>query len=133
MDEARLAGVPLFASLSKKERKRLAQLADEVDVSADKKLIHEGSSSPEFFVIEEGTAAVTRNGDHVADLGPGDFFGEIGAMAHAARTATVTSTSALRAIVMNAHELRQVAKEMPGVAEHLERAIAERANGLGSD
>lgn len=132
MDESRLSSVPLFASLSKKERRRLAQLADEVDVKEGKELIHEGSSAYEFFVIEEGTAEVLRHGEHVADLGPGDFFGEAGAMGRTARNASVIARSPLTAIVLNAHEFRQVAAEMPAVAQRIEAAIEERSQKLAA-
>jgi CRP-like cAMP-binding protein len=130
MDEGRLSAVPLFAPLTPAERRRVAQLADEVDVPAGKELVREGRFAYEFFVIEDGTAEVVRYGEHVADLGPNDFFGEMGAMEDAKRNATVVATSPLTAIVMNAHDFRRVASELPQVAERIESAIAERSRTL---
>jgi CRP/FNR family cyclic AMP-dependent transcriptional regulator len=130
MDEKRLSAVPLFASLSRKDRQRVAQLADEIDLPAGKELVHEGGFAYEVFVIESGTAEVTRHGEHVADLGPGDFFGEMAAMTDGVRNAAVVSTSPLTAIVMTAHDFRTVSREMPSVAERISAAVAERSRSL---
>jgi CRP/FNR family transcriptional regulator, cyclic AMP receptor protein len=132
MDEAKLAKVPLFAPLSKKERKRVAQIADEVDVPAGKQLVGEGTFAYEFFLIEDGTAEVRRGGQHVADLGPGDFFGEMGALANARRNATVTSSSPITAIVMTAQDFRHVAREMPAVAERIQQAVEEHSRAIAA-
>src|SRR4051812_22067121 len=130
MDEKRLSGVPLFASLPKKDRRRVAQLADELELPAGKELVHEGGFAYEGFVIETGTAEGTRRGAHVADLGPGDFFGGMAALTDGTRNAAVVSTSPLTAIVMTAHDFRTVAKELPAVAEAISAAVAERAKSL---
>jgi voltage-gated potassium channel len=126
MDEKRLSEIPLFASLSKKERKRVAQLADEVDVAAGRELVHEGGFAYEFFVISEGAVEVTRHGEHVADLGPGDFFGEMAAITDGKRNAAVTTTAPTTAIVMTAHDFRRMASEMPAVAEAVSAAVLQR-------
>jgi CRP-like cAMP-binding protein len=131
MDVKHLDRLPLFATLSKKQREVIAQHADEVDLGPGKELVHEGAIAWEFFVIESGEAEVRHGTEAVAKLGPGDFFGEIGVLAKdARRTASVVTTSSMRAIVMAAHELRVIANEMPEVAERLRAAIAERTKQL---
>ena len=77
----------------------MAQCADEVDLRAGKELVREGDWSYEFFVIEEGTAEVVQRGERLAELGPGDFFGEMGVMEDTTRNASVIATSAMTAIV----------------------------------
>src|SRR3954463_10302840 len=70
MDEAHLRSLELFEGLSNRDRGRMA--ADVVDVPAGKDLVREDKFAYEFFVIEEGSAEVSRrDGGHVADLGPG--------------------------------------------------------------
>ena len=130
MDASHLSQVPLFASLGRPELQRIAQLADEVDVKPGKELVHEGAFAYEFFAIEEGTAEVTAGGEHVADLGPGDFFGEMGALSHDPRIATVTATSAMTAIVMSAQDFRRMSSEMPAVAQQIEQAIEARTRSM---
>ena len=64
-----------FSSLSKQELGKLAQWTDEVSVGEGEALATEGEFAHEFFVIEKGSAAVTQNGERIAELGPGEFFG----------------------------------------------------------
>jgi CRP/FNR family cyclic AMP-dependent transcriptional regulator len=130
MKESRLAAVPLFASLSRPERRTVARLADEVDLPQGTALVREGRFAHEFFVLETGTAEVVRGDQHVADLGPGDFLGEMGIIADARRNASVVATSPVTAIVMTAAALRHVARELPAVGERLQAAVEERGERL---
>jgi CRP/FNR family transcriptional regulator, cyclic AMP receptor protein len=126
MDHNRLRSVPLFAGLGKKECKALAQRADEIDIPEGKRLAREGDFAYEFFVREKGTAEVTHDGECIAELGPGDFFGELGVLASERRMATVTATSPMDLIVLTSGALRAVNREHPQVAERLRAAIDER-------
>jgi CRP-like cAMP-binding protein len=130
MDAVQLEGLTLFAGLSKRERARVAQLADEIDLPAGRKIVNEGAFAYELFVIEDGTAEVRRHDTHLADLGPGDFFGEMGVMAQGSRNASVVTTSPMTAVVMTAHDFRRVAQEMPSVANRIRATIEERAKTL---
>jgi CRP/FNR family transcriptional regulator, cyclic AMP receptor protein len=132
MDEHRLKSVPLFAALGRRELRRVAHVADEVDVREGKELLHQGSFAYEFMVIEDGRAEVTRDGDHVADLGPGDFLGEIAALESGTRNASVTARSPMSLIVMTAHDLRQLAASIPELDQAL-RAAADQRHPLTQD
>ena len=126
MDIDRLKELPLFRELSHRELERLARWADEVDVPPGKRLMDQGAFPHEFMVIESGTAEVVHDGNHLADLGPGDFFGEIALMAEHRRTATVTATSDLRIVVMHERDFRVMEDEMPEVAAKIRAVMAER-------
>ena len=103
MDADKLKALPLFASLRKDDLGRLAQLTDEVDVAEGEELLREGRFAYEFMVIEDGRAEVRRaSGEHVAELGPGDFFGEIAALEVGRRNATVVARSSMTLVVMTA-------------------------------
>ncbi len=126
MDERRLRSVPLFAGLDKKQCQTLAGFADELDIAEGTQLAREGEFAYEFFVTENGTADVTHEGECIAQLGPGDFFGELGILATARRTATVTATSPMEVVVLTRGALRSVQREHPQVAGRLQAAIDER-------
>ena len=127
MDETRLQHLPLFSDLSKRERKRLAPLIDEVEVEAGRALVAEGELGYELFVIEDGTAAISRDGAPVGTLGPGDFFGEIALLDQdRRRTATVRATSPMRLAVLQGHDVRVIEREMPAVARKISAAIEAR-------
>lgn len=126
MDATRLKALPIFSGLSDREREQVARWADEVDVKAGKHLVDQGRFSYEFFVIEDGTAEVTQGGQHVADLGPGDFFGEIGLLGDEPRTASVVAASDMTLIVLNDRDFREMARTMPQVADQVREAMAAR-------
>lgn len=130
MDESSLRSVPLFDSLSSDERRAIAQHADEIQVPDGTELVRQGEFAYEFFVLEEGTAEVVRDGQHVAELGPGDFLGEMGIVSRAVRNATVVTTSATRAIVMTEQAFRSIRRMNPTVADRIEAAVEERCAGL---
>ena len=126
MDSRRLEGVGVFSGLSKKELGTLARWTDEVSVPAGHVLATEGQFAHEFFVIEEGSADVMQNGERIAELGPGEFFGEIGLLETERRTASVVATTPMQLIVMFQREFKQMEQEMPGVAERIRAAIRAR-------
>ena len=126
MLQARLKEVPFFSSMSKKELKAVAQQTDEIDVPAGKVLAREGDIGQEFFVINAGTADVTRAGDHIGELGPGDFFGEMALLEDERRTATVTATSPMSVLVMTRSSFRALDRTMPAVHATVAQAIADR-------
>lgn len=126
MDAKRLEPIPLFADLSRKERDAVAKWADEVDVPVGYHLLDQGRFPHEFFVITQGTVSVTKDGEHLTDLGPGDFCGEIAILEHERRTATVVATTPVTAIVMLARDFQTMAGEMPEVADQIHQAIRER-------
>jgi CRP/FNR family transcriptional regulator, cyclic AMP receptor protein len=127
MDGAELKSIPLFDSLSAKEREELAGWMDIVDLPDAKSLTEQGVLAYEFLVIKQGTAEVTQDGRHLRDLGPGDYLGEIGLLeGEQRRTATVTTTSPMQAIVMAGPQFRAMVREMPKVAEQIRETIKLR-------
>jgi CRP-like cAMP-binding protein len=126
MDEKRLRSLPLFEQLGRKERKLVAQRADEVDVPEGKRLATQGEFAYEFFIVEDGTAEVIANGERLAELGPGDFFGEIALVRHDRRTADVVARSPMRLVVLTGADFRAMRRELPDVAQQIERACEQR-------
>jgi CRP/FNR family cyclic AMP-dependent transcriptional regulator len=92
--------------------------------------VRQGEFAYEFFVIEDGTAEVTRDGEHVADLGPGDFLGEMGIVGKVVRNATVITTSAARVIVMTEQAMRSMSALNPAVADRIRAAVEERCPAM---
>jgi CRP-like cAMP-binding protein len=126
MDARRLKEIDLFSGLSKHELEEVAQLADEVEVEAGRVLGREGSIAYEFFVIEDGTASVEVDGQPVVELGPGEWFGEIGLLASDRRTATVVAKTPMRLAVIFGPNFRDLTRRLPGVGETIRAEIAER-------
>jgi CRP/FNR family transcriptional regulator, cyclic AMP receptor protein len=121
-----IRNVPLFARLSRTELRELALLADEIDLREGKEMTRQGLPGREFFVLLEGNADVRKNGRKVNTLGPGDFFGEIALVSREPRTATVTATSPVRALVITDRSFRRLLDESPQVKTKVMEAMARR-------
>lgn len=126
IDPANLKDVPLFAGLSRRARKIVARHTDEVKLSAGTDLVSEGALANELFVIVDGSADVFEGENKIAELGPGDVVGEIGVLKTHKRTATVTATSPVKALVIFGPEMTALHKTMPEVFTELESLIEER-------
>jgi CRP-like cAMP-binding protein len=126
VDTKSLERIPLFAGLSHKDRERVARWADEIDLPADKHLLDEGRLPHEFFVILDGGVEVTHDGERLATMGPGDFFGEIALVEHGRRTATVVTTEPTRLVVMSPAAFEGMRSEMPQVAQRIDEAVRQR-------
>jgi CRP/FNR family transcriptional regulator, cyclic AMP receptor protein len=127
LDANRLKSLPLFASVSDGDLEQIAPFVSEVSVTEGKHLADEGDYAYTFMAIEEGTAEVRRGDERVAELGPGDFFGEIGIVGEGGRrTATVVATSPMRLITLDRWDMRRLEKAIPSAAEQIRSAAAER-------
>jgi CRP-like cAMP-binding protein len=123
---ADLAGVPLFASLDEAQLEELAGWFHVQNSGEGRRLVGEGAPGYTFFVILDGTAQVTADSVSLVTLGPGDFFGEIAILGAGQRTATVTSTSPVRLLVLFGTEFRQLEAAHPPIAAELTAAMQAR-------
>jgi CRP-like cAMP-binding protein len=126
LDASRLKSIPLFEEVGDEELAQIAPFAHEISVEEGKVLVREGDFSYEFMAIEEGEAEVTRSGEHVADLGPGDFFGEVGLLEKTLRNATVTATTPMRLITLTGWDLKRVERTAPQAIERVRATLEER-------
>ena len=126
MDTNRLKSLPLFESVSDEDLRRIAPFVSEVSVSEGKRLVTEGDYAYEFMAIEEGTAEVRRGDEVLAELGPGEFFGEMGLLGHDKRNATVTATSDMRLITLDQWDMRRLEKAVPSAADEIQRQARAR-------
>ena len=116
----------LFAECTKAELVEVALSSDERDVPEGVRLTEEGRRGREFFILAEGAATVRRGGRKLADLGPGDWFGEIAILTYKPRTATVTATSPVRLLVISDRAFRRVVETTPRIALNVLRSVAAR-------
>jgi len=126
-DPAVLQALPIFAGLSREQCERVAGWCEEREAEAGDRLTPEGASGYTFFLIEEGTAEVSRDGEFLAELGPGDFFGEGALLGESGRrNASVVAASPMRLAVMYGTAFRQLEAEFPQVAEHVRATMLRR-------
>jgi len=121
-----LSGLPLFSACSGRDLQRLARAADELQVTAGTELTTEGVVGREAFVILDGTAVVIKEGQTAAELGPGDYFGELALLDGGPRTATVTASTDMTVLVLSKPAFNAVLDEIPTLAHKLLISTARR-------
>ena len=126
MDASRLKSIPLFQDVPDDELRQVATFAQEVSVEQGRELVREGDFSYEFMAIEEGEAEVTRDGEHVADIGPGDFFGEVGLLEKTLRNATVTAKTPMMLVTLTGWDLKRMERHIPEAIERVRAVLEDR-------
>jgi CRP/FNR family cyclic AMP-dependent transcriptional regulator len=121
-----LAEVPLFSACTRKDLEKISRASDEVQVKAGRVLVEEGRPGHEFFLILEGNATVRRGKRKVADLGPGQYFGELSLLDRGPRTASVVADTDMRVLVLGQREFLGVLDDVPGLAYKILRIMAGR-------
>ncbi len=112
MDHENLRSVPLFASMSEEDLKRIATFATEDSASEGTTLVREGDFSNDMIAIESGTADVVREGETVGSLGPGDVFGETGVLGKSPRNATIVASSPMRLVRLTSWEVKRLPQDV---------------------
>ena len=126
-----LRTVPLFSRCSKDTLERIALITDEIDLPEGKELISQGDRGRQFFILLEGTAKVERDGEEIALMGPGEFFGEISLIGDRPTTATVTTTAPIQALVITPQRFRQLLRESDSIQEQVLEEVAHRLPSEG--
>ena len=121
-----LKQVPLFSDLDKRELEHIANAMKQRTFHEGQDIAVEGESAVGFFVIEDGQAKVTVQGEQRRMLGPGDYFGEIALITQGARTATVTAATELKTFGMTFWEFRPLVEETPSIAWKLLQAAVKQ-------
>jgi len=121
-----LISVPLFADLDESELDAVAAITTELNFSAGTALMNEGAGAHEMIVVVDGTLEVTRAGEHIADIGPGGFAGEMAVLTHARRDATVTAKSDVKALHLDGRAFGDLIQQVPSVAAKMLPIVAAR-------
>lgn len=122
-----LRNIPLFAACSTRELRRIAAIADELDVREGKILTRQGGPGREMFILLDGTVKVERNGVQVNTLGPGDFLGEGALVLGKPRNATITATTPLRVLVISDVNFKQLLSEDARISDKVHETLELRA------
>jgi CRP/FNR family transcriptional regulator, cyclic AMP receptor protein len=127
VEPARLAAISLFSTLPEQELAVVAGLAGEREVDQGEVLVAQGEFGHCLFAIESGTADLTRNGETLGTLGPGEIIGEIALLAAGRRSATIVAATPMRLISFFKRDVWALEDEAPEAARRLRELIGTRA------
>ena len=125
-DTLDLSKIWLFSTSSGKDLRTIRRALEEVEVPAGRMLCEQGTIGREFFLIEKGTAAVRRNNRKVATLGPGQYFGEMALLDRLPRSATVTSDTDMKLLVLGQRQFNGILDAVPALSRKMLAAMATR-------
>lgn len=125
-----LKRTPLLTGLGRKEIEAVGRLVDEIDVPAGQVLMRQGETGREFFVLVDGAVGIDRGGTRIRTIEPGDFFGEIALLAEGPRTATATTETASKLLVLGHREFHSLMDQFPAIRTCVLEALAKRIRNL---
>ncbi|HZI46071.1 MAG TPA: cyclic nucleotide-binding domain-containing protein [Ilumatobacter sp.] len=121
-----LKRVPLFRDLDSRELDAVAAVVTDLRFDAGDVLIHQGASAHEMFIVTVGELEVTRDGEHIADLGPGTFAGEMAVLARTQRNSTVTAKSDVEVLHIDGRSMQTLFADVPEIAVKMLPVVAGR-------
>lgn len=121
-----LRHVSLFAGCTKRELGEIALITDEIDFKPGKALIKQGEPGRQFYVILDGEVGVVRDGETLSQRGGTEFYGEISLVSGVPATATVTTTTATRALVISQRNFKTLLERSPNIQMRILRAFSAR-------
>ena len=121
-----LKRVPLFRDLDKGELDAVGAVVTDLRFNAGQVLIRQGDSAHEMFIVTVGELVVTRDGEHIADIGPGSFAGEMAVLARAQRNSTVTATTDVEVLHIDGRSLQTLFADVPELAVKMLPVVAGR-------
>ncbi|MCC6381761.1 MAG: cyclic nucleotide-binding domain-containing protein [Dehalococcoidia bacterium] len=121
-----LQRVPFFRELGGHDLEKVGQATTEVRARAGDVLAREGGLGREFVLIVEGAAAVTRGGQLLANLGAGDFFGELSLLDGGPRSATVTATTDAQLLVVDGRSFWPLLETVPALLHSVVESLSAR-------
>jgi len=121
-----LAGCPLFRGIDQEGLDVLAAKATQVDFPAGHVIARQGEIGTGFFVVIDGRVRVVRDGQVIATLGPGEFFGELSVLDRQPRNAMVAAEVPTTCLALASWDFEAVLLEEPRLTLAILRGVAER-------
>jgi CRP-like cAMP-binding protein len=131
--QALIAACPLFRGLDADGMAAVAQAAVEVEFPAERTIARQGEIGTGLFIVVEGSVRVVRDGEIVARLGPGEFFGELSVLDGEPRIASVIADRPTTCLALATWDTERVLREQPGVALAVLRVLAARLREATAD
>jgi CRP-like cAMP-binding protein len=116
----------LFRDLDNRELDAVGAVVTDLRFKAGQVLIRQGDSAHEMFIVTVGELAVTRDGEHIADIGPGSFAGEMAVLARSQRNSTVTATTDVEVLHIDGRSLQTLFADVPEIAVKMLPIVAGR-------
>jgi CRP/FNR family cyclic AMP-dependent transcriptional regulator len=121
-----MKGTPIFSRMNESSLKSVLKSAVQKKSTAGTKIIEEGKGGVGFYLILEGKAEVVRDGEKLAELGAGNFFGELSVIDGAPRTADVVAMTDTSCLVITQWAMKSLIENHPEIAQGMLEELVRR-------
>ena len=121
-----ISSLSLFADLGGPQLEAISHIFEETTFAPGQRILRQGITGSNFYVVVDGEASVKIDGEERANIGRGDFFGEMSLLLGSAPTADVTARTPLRCLVLAGPELHGFLDKYPTVMYRMLVAMARR-------
>lgn len=125
-----LRKVPMFADLSKRQLELVSRHTDVIERPAGAMLVRQGEVGRELLILVDGTARVERDGKVIAQLGPGDFLGEMALLDGKPRAATVITETPTTLLVVERRSFQFLLDTVPELSRKMLVTLCARLRDL---
>jgi CRP-like cAMP-binding protein len=120
----------LFDGLAKDDLVTIADVATEVDFEPGRVIARHGEVGTGFFIVSRGRVEVIRDGRTVAELGAGEFFGELSVLDGLPRIAQVVASEPTTVLALASWDLERVLLDRPALTLSMLRGLAARLRSV---
>ncbi|MFL5679117.1 MAG: cyclic nucleotide-binding domain-containing protein [Chloroflexota bacterium] len=125
-----IAGCPLFRGLDPRHVATVADVATEVEFPAGRVIARQGEVGTGFFIVVDGRVRVVRDAQTLAELGPGEFFGELSVLDRQPRVAQVVAEEPTTCLALASWDFERVLLEQPALTLAILRELAGRLRSV---
>jgi CRP-like cAMP-binding protein len=125
--------VPLFSQVGRRDLERLAVIATEQTFKAGEEIVTQGEAGDSMFILTSGEAEVVDGGAHLADLGVGDFLGEMALFRQTPRSATVRAKTEVAALRVTQWDLEAELRGIPSIAVQMLGVLSDRLHAANQE
>jgi CRP/FNR family transcriptional regulator, cyclic AMP receptor protein len=125
-----LGACRLFKGVTPDDLAAVAERAIEVDFPANRVIARQGEIGTGFFLVVDGAVRVVRDGEELAILRPGEFFGELSVLDGLPRVAQVVATEPTRCLALASWDFEQAVLDSPTLALAILRGLAARVRSV---
>lgn len=126
-----LSSLTLFADLGEPQLEAISHIFEETAFGAGQRILRQGISGSNFYVVVEGEATVRIDGEDRASIGKGDFFGELSLLLGVPPNADVIARTPLRCLVLAGPDLPSFLAHYPPVMYRMLVTMARRLRSAG--
>jgi CRP-like cAMP-binding protein len=128
-----LQGVGLFSAAGARGRAAIARRAVEVEFPKGRRIARQGEVETGFFMVVAGSVSVVKDGEVLARLGPGQFFGELSLLDRKPRIASVVADEPTTCLALPSWEFQELIETEPRIAAAVLKEVASRLRALSAD